>query len=443
MDINAQILKANQAIRNYEAIADPASSKKVINSKFTIIQKHSAFSDILRRLFSTFCPGQYHFAQTKPTQVAQRILKLAKSKEITLSQKEELFKIYEKIKNLTLKNLPSSATASEEQLKLKEKQLYGSFDAQWLTLMSKSAPASTENTLSKAIATRATKKKIGEMNALDYLFMYALVRKVVSAQPNAEEEYQSLIKNMGLNDENLWCPYKERLNPDTSGYNNGIFNALLSCYLDRDDCMGIGPDLGKNKENGLMIGSEGIAFGPGLKTPHPIVYFPVIGTANSPMGAAEWVRECLHRLATSGLAESQIPSKLFIPLFCKNNDLGHVMLLLIEPSHSQAKTARITAINTSTGLFDFDAYKESAIQAAQAVYSAKETEIVRNTHTFFSTGRSCGVDVIELIRDLSTAPSVKGYVAKGLKRKTSTEYGEVRMRHAQALVHLYQQYTDH
>ncbi|PJD94161.1 MAG: hypothetical protein CK425_11835, partial [Parachlamydia sp.] len=155
MDLDAQILKANQAILNYEAIADPASSKKVINSKFTIIQKHSAFSDILRRLFSTFCPDHYHFAQTKPIQVAQRILKLAKSKEITTSQREELFKIYEKIKNLTLKNLPSSATE-------KQKHFYGSSDAQWLTLMSKSARACDENTLSKAIATSAAKKS--EMN---------------------------------------------------------------------------------------------------------------------------------------------------------------------------------------------------------------------------------------------------------------------------------------
>jgi len=397
MDLDIQISKAYQAIDQYDA-----SSNKVINSKFKIVNKKSYFAEAMARIFSNFFPGHHHIAQTNLDSVFKRILKLANSKDATPAQKEELQKIVNKLRDLKPYTTPTTPATQRIE---------------------------TDPLLSKKIGDIAAHKgKLSELNALEYAFLYELAAEIVDPSMNPER--------MGLNNENLWRPCTEFSSSDTFGYNNGIFNALLSCYFGKENCIGVGEDLTK-KYAGV---EKGFAFGKGLNFAHPIAYFPVITTAASPEGVYETIKKDLHLLATADLPKEQLPSKMFIPIFCNNNSLGHVMLMVIEPSASQEKAARITTINTSVGLCGFDPYENEAVRAAHEFYSASETTVFQNKEIIFSTGHSCGVDQIELMRKLSTVPNAQKHVAKGLSKNGSSQYKKIRQQQAQDLAHFYQQY---
>lgn len=398
MDINNQINKAYQAIEDYQKLSSEERQDLVISTKFSISKKNPAFFEFVRKWLSFLCLGHYQLAQTKWSALERRINKL--SSEASPEEKLQLKEIHDKLKQLFLENVSQDPEAGGNQVKV-------------------------ENLVAR-IEEKNKQKQISEMNNLDYILLFAKVHQLLA--PDVD-----MFQKMGLTDKNLLRPYEERFNDDTSGYDKGNFNALLACYFDREDSVGIGEDLGKNREGTLVVGDEGYAYGKGLKGNSSMAYFPVIRTAQAPSSAYEIVKRHLHNLKTCGLTPEQMPKKLFIPLFCSNETLGHVMLIIVEPTGPDA--ARITAVNTSTGLCGFDPYEQEALRAAHDVFPHPKTTIVSNKKQIFSTAKSCGVDVIALIKKFMNVDNIQNEVSKGL---TPIKYQKERLQQAKDLNRFYQ-----
>lgn len=394
MDIDDQIAKANHAICDFQKMSPAERVNRGINSKFSISKKNPPLSEFIRHWLSFLCPGHYQLAQTKLDAVERRILKL--SKAATPTQQKRLNEIREQLKKLSVEG------------KLAERPGAGGTTETKGDLVNLKGDLVN---LSEKIKENHVKKKASEMNNLDYVFAFAL------ANQTKEIDF---FQKMGLTTENLTRPCHELKDDDTAGYNNGIFNAMLACYFDREDSIGIG---------------QGETYGKGINTTHPMAYFPVISAATKPKGTFEIIQLALLHFKSCELTEEQRPQKLFIPIFCQNGNVAHVMFMVIECTSPD--TARITTVNTSTGLCGFDPFEKEAIRAAKEAFPNPKTTVVSNKNHIFSTNRSCGVDVISLMKSFMGVPNVQEVVAKGLKGKTPSEYQRERLQQAEDLYRFY------
>lgn len=438
MDIEKKIRIAENVLDQYEkmSITERTSSKKVINTKFSVVSSHSKTHDLIRKLISVFLPKNLHLAQTNPEAVAKRLLKISKQKNVTESQKQQLYTLYERYKKLIKEN-PQSSEEIHSFAKLDQKWDVSKDDKATVTifpfiinpewadkgdsilvgvggqeyLVKKSQIESYATSDQQIICDRIYQsiKPDNPQNATEYTI-------AVSSNTSLPKEVRDASKCLfRLKNDHILRPYKFKTDTST-GHALPNTNMLFDFYLNRQDCTFI-------DRNGASMN------GPAKDK---IAYTCEIHKSYEPKTIQSEIRNFLG-LELFQNRDSR-PKKIFIPLSVDKNELGHSILLVVEPSSKNNTEARITMINThGDSLSLYREFEEAALKGAKEIYSSPNTTTSRNTKCIYTTAKSCGPDVVELARDLMDVENVQETVKKGLPRKTSEDDKKARLEQGEAI----------
>jgi hypothetical protein len=131
---------------------------------------------------------------------------------------------------------------------------------------------------------------------------------------------------------------------------------------------------------------------------------------------------------------SSRPKAIFIPLqFEKPQTQAHLTLLVVEPSTTKLKEAKITMINThGDSLSMYQSYEKAAMNAAHLVYNGQGTTVFRNQKRLWATA-SCSHNIIDIMRKMADVPSVQEAVKKGLQPMTAKGDQEARLEHGEKI----------
>lgn len=253
-------------------------------------------------------------------------------------------------------------------------------------------------------------------NGLELLYSMA-------CDPPEDKEY--LHQCLGLKDDtDLLRSYYNRYDT-TASYNTVLSNILFSIYFDGDSY--------------ACVSAKGIYL-EGKSPKDKITYIPEAWASSSPENAAESTIIFLTNEKEKNPEER--PAKIFIAMHWDKSEIGHVALLVIEPSTEIINQARITMINTNgnspTFFLDFE---EKVIEAAHSVYNSSRTVAIRNEKSIYTTVYSCGPDIIELARSLALEANVQDKVKKGLLRRSAKEDAQARIEHGEAVLKFFKNYT--
>lgn len=414
MNLDKKITLAEQTFGHYE-VANHALDQRVINTKFSLSVKHRSALDFIRRMASLFLPKDLHFAQTNPESIGKRLLKYASQKKTTPEQQKRLYALYEKIKQFALEELQTSPAPTPTVIEKRFKNL----DQKWnsLHLTPHNLPAKDEGYILrvgnltyrvKKLYTPEEKQLRDKLAKTFSIPTNAFEWSVKASTPPADglpkdtlEPFEVLNVLFQLSDRNLLRPYVSKNDPST-GYTCANINLLFSIYFNREDCVCIPP-------SGDPLGNK--------SAKNRIAYTPTLFASYTPQHVHDQIKANLEQELQKN--PNDRPQKIFLPLDWNKNNHGHVTLLVIEPSQTIEKAARITMINThGDSLNLYRDFEHAALKAAQEVYSSSQTTAIRNTRCIYTTATSCGPDLVGLAVDLMNQPNVQETVKAGLPRKS-------------------------
>lgn len=442
MDIDRQINRANKALEDYEMLSPEtkASGKRAIDTKFALGAKHSKLNELIRKLISILLPRNVHLAQTNPNAVANRLLKIAKQKNVTAEQKQKLHDLHERYKKIfedTAANKSSFEKLDQKWVVLNkpkqpspillteffvDERWYDSGESIGITvggikyLISK-ADLPSEDAKSIAVQLAQKIKNKNPQNSFEYIL------KIASNPALPKEIQDSLHVIFQLDSKYILNAYTGRENLNTGHYVSTT-NILFSHYFNRHDCTFI--DLNGSSMNGSP--SDKIAY---------TCQFIVMEDPNL---VAETVRNFLGKELARNMHNR--PQKIFIPLVFRKHSHYHSVLLVVEPSSSKINEARITMVNThGDSLKLYLDLEEGALKGAKEVYSSTNSIVLRNKKCIYTTARSCGPDTIEIARSLMDVENVQATVKNGLPRKTKEDDKNARLEHGEATDHFLKAYS--
>lgn len=231
-----------------------------------------------------------------------------------------------------------------------------------------------------------------------------------------------IAKYFRLCDQHLLQAFRHRENVRSS---SGASHVLFSYYLGSlKGCPCLAP-------TGEYVGHQS-ALG-------KVVYAVETGKSCSPLE----VHDSVYYLLRNELAKNagQRPQKIFIPMGWEKEGIQHCTLLVVEPSSTNEREARVTMINTNgnspTKYID---YEKEALRAAQEIYHAKETVVSRNEKSIYTTAFSCGHDNVEIACELAQVDNVQETVRRGLSKRTPEEDRKNRLKHGEDVVKFFARY---
>lgn len=138
------------------------------------------------------------------------------------------------------------------------------------------------------------------------------------------------------------------------------------------------------------------------------------------------------------------PRVIFIPLtLSMKGKTSHEVLLVIEPSSSNVRMAKISMINNHGDHLKWNRADELiAMEAANTVYNDANTQIIRNTKRLFASA-SCTHNVVDFIRHLADVPSVYDAVKKGLQPMTVEGDKQARLEHKKRIRDVFACYKEY